>query len=294
MTDSPLRLLMALSLWAGSVVTPVARDGVTDPAVLVGAGDIASCQLEGDSATAALLDGIDGSVFALGDNVYDRGTAEEFAECYTPTWGRHKARTFPTPGNHEYLTEDAAGYFAYFGAAAGDPDEGYYSYDVGSWHIVVLNSNCFAVGGCDAGSEQAAWLREDLRRNSTDCTLAYWHYPRFSSGTHGGTLEMAPIWAILHNAGAEVAIAGHDHLYERFALQDAAGRPDPVRGIRQFIAGTGGASLYDFGEIAPNSEVRRNDTHGVLVLTLHSDRYDWEFVSTDRDGFVDEGTSGCH
>jgi len=168
------------------------------PVVLVGAGDIAACGSSGDEATTALLDAIDGTVFTLGDNVYDSGTRREFAECYDPTWGRHKGRTRPAAGNHDYGTARASGYFGYFGEAAGDPSTGYYSYDLGAWHIVVINSNCEPVGGCQAGSPQEAWLRADLAAHPVDCILAYWHHPRFSSGPHGGTDEMRAIWRALY------------------------------------------------------------------------------------------------
>ncbi|MCH7718695.1 MAG: metallophosphoesterase, partial [Chloroflexi bacterium] len=153
--------------------------------MLVGAGDIASCASSGDEATADLLDGIAGTVVTFGDNAYQSGTESEFADCYEPTWGRHKARTRPAPGNHDYITPGASGYFEYFGAAAGDPSKGYYSYDLGAWHVIAINSNCSQVGGCDAGSPQEQWLRADLAESPTSCTVAYWHHPRFSSSLHG-------------------------------------------------------------------------------------------------------------
>ena len=212
------------------------------PAVLVGAGDIASCGSSGDEATAALLAGIDGTVFTLGDNVYDSGTAAEFATCYDPSWGRYRARTSPAPGNHDYVTANAAGYFGYFGAAAGDPSTGYYAYDLGGWRVVAINSNCAAVGGCQAGSAQERWLRADLAAHPAACTLAYWHHPRFNSGEHGNSAEMQPIWQALYDAGAEVVLSGHDHHYERFAPQAPDGSSDPQRGIREFVVGTGGRS----------------------------------------------------
>jgi hypothetical protein len=266
-----------------------------DP-VLVGAGDIAGCNTTGDEATANLLDGIPGTVFTTGDNAYEDGTSAEFANCYDPTWGHHKARTYPSVGNHEYYTAGASGYFGYFGAAAGDPDKGYYSYDLGSWHVVVLNSNCAAVGGCGAGSPQERWLREDLKAHrAASCTAAYFHHPRFSSGNHGNQPAVGPFWEALHDTGADVVLSGHAHSYERFAAQDPNGQADPAQGIRQFVVGTGGKSLNSFGTVQPNSEARIADTFGVLKLTLHIDGYDWEFVPVSGGTpSSDSGSGQCH
>lgn len=263
--------------------------------VLVGAGDIASCLTEGDEATAQLLDAIDGVVFTLGDHAYEAGTPIEFQACYEPSWGRHKARTRPVPGNHDYLTPAASGYFAYFGARAGDPSRGYYSYDVGSWHIIALNSNCEEVGGCGPGSSQEQWLRADLQaaRHSL-CTLAYWHHPRFSSGPHGGEAALEAFWQALYEHGAELVLAGHDHTYERFAPQKPNGEPDPARGIRQFIVGVGGGSHHRFeGPPAANSELRNDDTFGVLKLTLRPASYEWQFVPVAGSTFTDSGRGRC-
>jgi predicted phosphohydrolase len=264
-----------------------------EAAVLVGAGDIAYCkQIEGARATARLLDAIPGTVFTLGDHAYEDGTAREFAECYDPTWGRHRARTRPAAGNHDYHTPRAAPYFAYFGSAAGEPGKGYYSYDVGAWHVVVLNSNCEEVG-CEAGSSQERWLRADLAAHPTECALAYWHHPRFSSGKHGGAPEMAPLWRALHEAGVELAISGHDHDYERFAPQDADGRLDAARGIRQLVVGTGGKKTRKFKETEPNSEVRETGAFGVLKLTLSPGRYEWTFIPVAGETFTDSGAGVC-
>jgi hypothetical protein len=266
----------------------------TDP-VLVAVGDIASCSSDGDEATAALLDDLPGTIATLGDNVYRNGTPQEFAECYDPSWGRHKDRTRPAPGNHDYETSGAAGYFDYFGAAAGEPGKGYYSYDLGTWHIVVLNSNCSQVGGCGDGSSQEQWLREDLAAHPATCTLAYWHHPLFSSGTeHGGDEAMRPIWHVLYDAGADVVLVGHEHNYERFAPLDPTGATDPERGIRQFVVGTGGKSLYRFGEPLPASEVRNAEAMGVLKLRLHATGYDWQFVPVPGALFDDTGAWPCH
>jgi hypothetical protein len=264
------------------------------PATLVAAGDVASCDSSGDEATARLVDRIPGAVAALGDTAYPDGSTSDFDRCYAPSWGRFKDRTRPAPGNHEYQTRGAAGYFRYFGAAAGDPRRGYYSYDLGSWHIVVLNSNCW-VAGCGRGSGQERWLRADLRASPRRCTLAYWHHPLFTSGAnHGPETTVRPLFQALYDHGAEVVLAGHNHNYERFAPQDPAGHSDPARGIRSFVVGTGGASHYQFGAVAANSEVRSADTFGVLRLTLGDGRYDWRFVPVAGRSFTDRGSGTCH
>lgn len=256
------------------------------PEVFVGAGDIAMCDANSE-ATARLLDGIGGTVFTLGDNAYFSGTAAEFRDCYNPTWGRHRSRTRPTPGNHEYGSPGAAPYFDYFGASAGPRGLGYYGFDIGGWHAIALNSNI------DVGSEsaQAAWLRSDLASSRARCTIAYWHHPLFTSGPDGDSPRMRDFWRILYDAGAEIIMTGHEHLYERFAPQSPDGAADPVRGIRQFIVGTGGAFLYQPVAIRANSDVRIS-TFGVLKLTLSADRYDWEFVSVT--GPRDSGSGSCH
>ncbi|MBA2254510.1 MAG: metallophosphoesterase [Chloroflexi bacterium] len=271
----------------------VVRAGGPDP-VLVGAGDIASCDRTTDSATATLLDGVVGTVITTGDLAYDRGTAAEFAACYAPTWGRVKSRTRPTPGNHEYYTTAAAGYFGYFGSAAGAPDKGWYAYDLGTWRIYALNSNCAAVGGCDEGSPQLAWLRADLAARPRACVAAYWHHPRFSSGPHGNNMDVAPLFAELHAAGADVVMTGHDHDYERFALQSPSGEADASTGVRQFVVGTGGNGLYPWGTFKPNSEIRQNTSFGVLELTMRSGAYDWRFLPVAGGMFTDSGTATCH
>lgn len=254
--------------------------------VFVGAGDIAMCDKNAED-TARILDNIPGTVFTLGDNAYFVGSAQEYRDCYHPTWGRHRARTRPVPGNHEYETAGAEPYFAYFGSRAGPAGLGYYSYDLGEWHIVALNSQVPA----GAGSAQERWLREDLASSGARCTLAYWHYPLFTSGPNGRHLEMRDLWRTLQEAGAEVVMTGHEHFYERFAPQDDAGRPDPVRGMRAFVVGSGGALLYQPVMVAANSEVRLS-TFGVLKLTLAPGRYDWEFLPVSGAG--DTGSGQCH
>jgi hypothetical protein len=264
--------------------------------VIVAAGDIADCASEGDEATARLVGGIEGTVLTLGDNAYEDGTAHDFEECYEPTWGQFEARTRPSPGNHEYRTEGASAYFDYFGDAAGDPDEGYYSYDVGAWHIVALNSNCSEVLRCGPGSPQGRWLEEDLAANYEEaCTLAYFHHPLFTSGEYRPGIErMKRLWEILYAAGVDVVLNGHDHNYQRFAPQDPEGRVDPEDGIRQFVVGTGGGSLYEIPDPIANTEVYNDDTYGVLELTLHPKRYEWEFVPVEGESFTDSGAAQCH
>ena len=263
--------------------------------VLVGAGDIADCRdLSGAEATAKLLDQIPGTVMAVGDLAYPDSTKENF-QCYDQTWGRQKARTRPAPGNHEFHSSAATPYFDYFGSAAGAPGDGFYSYGLGAWHIVVLNSECVDVGGCGAGSREEKWLRADLAAHPSYCTLAYWHKPLFSSGgAHGNDLEVTPLWQALYDAGADVVIGGHDHNYERFAPQNPQGEPDTARGIREFVVGTGGKNLRPFGPTKANSEVRNNEAFGVLKLTLRARGYDWQFISQAGKSFTDTGTADCH
>lgn len=264
-------------------------------AVLVGAGDIADCtDLTGAEATAKLLEKIPGTVMAVGDLAYPDGSAANFA-CYDKTWGRVKNRTRPAPGNHEFHSTGATYYFQYFGAAAGDASKGYYSYELGSWHVVSLNSECEQVGGCGPGSAQEKWLREDLAAHPVACTLAYFHKPLFSSGgKHGDDLTVKPLWDALYQAGADVVVSGHDHDYERFAPQTPEAKADPARGIREFVVGTGGKNHRPFEAPHANSEVRNADTFGVLKLTLGDGRYKWEFVPVDGGTFRDAGEGSCH
>jgi hypothetical protein len=274
------------------VVTTTVPPTTPDP-VLLAAGDIGDCASAGDEATAALLDTLDGTVAALGDTAYLEGTAQQFADCYDPNWGRHRARTRPAVGNHEYRTAGAGPYFAYFGAAAGEPGKGYYSYDLGEWHVVVLNSNCTFVS-CAAGSAQERWLRADLAADTSACTLAYWHHPLFTSAAnHTGATATRPLYQALYDDRVELLLTGHNHNYERFAPQDPQGRRDATRGVRQFVVGTGGAFHYEFGATQPNSEVRDATAYGVLRLTLRAGGYDWLFVPEAGRSFTDAGTAGC-
>ena len=269
--------------------TPTPPPAAGPTVSFVGAGDIAACGSGEAEATARLLDGLPGTVFTLGDNVYMEGSAQTYRDCYGPTWGRHRARTRPTAGNHDWNSDGGAAYFDYFGPAAGPRGLGYYSYELGSWHILALNSNLHG----NAGSAQHAWVQADLTANRSQCTLAYWHHPRFSSGPNGSDTNMRDIWRLLQNAGAELVLSGHDHGYERFAPQDADGRLDPARGIRQFVVGTGGYRLYEQRGGLPNVDMRDDRTWGVLNLTLHPSGYTWEFVPIAGQSFRDNGTAAC-
>lgn len=259
-------------------------------AIMVGAGDIGWCGSDGrPDLTAALLDGIPGTVFTTGDNAYMNGSAEAFRRCYEPSWGRHRTRTRPTAGNHDYETPGAAGYYGYFGPTAGPAGLGYYAYRAGAWHVLALNSQL----DVSAGSAQLAWLRSELAANPTRCTLAYFHEPLFGSGTNGSDPRMREAWRVLYDAGADVVVSGHNHSYERFAEQDPDGRPDAGRGIREFVVGTGGAPVTGFPAVQPNSEAR-GSTWGVLKLTLRSSDYRWEFVPVAGASFSDAGAGTCH
>jgi hypothetical protein len=291
--------MVLLALLGTILALGCAPERPTGPPVVVAAGDIADCNKKGDEETTRLVDAMQSAtVLALGDLAYPDGTAEEFAECYGPTWGQFKERTEPIPGNHEYETEGASAYFDYFGDAAGNPDKGYYSYDLGSWHIVALNSNCGeGEVRCGPGSAQTEWLKEDLAANADEgrCTLAYMHHPRFSSGEeHGSTPKLEPLWEALYEAGAEVVLSAHEHNYERFAPQDPNGKADPERGIRQFVVGTGGRSHYPIREPIANSEVYNDETYGVLKLTPRPEGYEWRFLPVEGETFTDSGSARCH
>ena len=257
--------------------------------VVLAAGDIAGTG-GGAKATARLLDRLEGTILTLGDHAYPDGTSSDFSQRYHPTWGRHKARTRPCPGNHDYESGGARPYYRYFGANAGPAGRGYYSFDLGDWHIISLNSNI----AMRAGSAQERWLRADLEANQKDCILAFWHHPRFSSGTHGSSTEPQPLYQALYEAGAEIVLVGHDHNYQRFAPQTPGGRADPERGIRHFVVGTGGASHYRFKRPIANTEAYDTSTYGVLKLTLGAGTYSWEFVPVAGETYTDTGNGTCH
>jgi uncharacterized protein YjdB len=259
-------------------------------ATLLAAGDIAYCDEDGDEQTAALLDNLAGTIITLGDMAYEDGTLAEFQNCYGPSWGRHKARTRPSPGNHEYHSSNAQGYFDYFGAAAGEVGKGYYSFDLGDWHIIALNYYV----STSSSSPQITWLKADLAANQKKCVLAYWHRPRFSSGHHGSSTSPNAFVQPLYDAGADVVLVSHDHIYERFAPMRPDGTADAVRGIRHFTVGTGGAPLTEINTPVAGSEVRNNTAHGILKLTLRADGYDWQFVPVAGKTFTDTGSGTCH
>ena len=253
--------------------------------VMVGAGDIASCYYNSDEATAKLLDKISGAVFTTGDLAYLDGTYSEFTKCYHPTWGRHKNRTRPVPGNHEYNTSGAAGYFRYFSNT-----RSYYAYNLGNWRIYALNSEI----DVSATSPQVKWLKQDLAANPKLCVLAYWHRPRWSSGKHHGSdPKYQALWATLYNAGAELVLNGHEHNYERFKQMNGSGVAVP-KGLREIIVGTGGAPLSGFDAIRATSEARNANTHGVLKLVLNASSYTWRFIPVAGKTFTDSGTTNCH
>ena len=299
MRRPPLRT--AAALLAAVAVNAAAADpdkGIT----VYAAGDIARCAYRdaaysGAADTAAtvaagLAQDPEAVVLTLGDLTYPRGAMKEFTDCYAPTWGRFKDRTWPAPGNHEYYTPGAKPYFEWWGARAG---RGYYSFELGTWHIISLDSNL-------APAQHAAqldWLRADLAAHPARCTLAYWHHPLYSSGGHGSIPKMRDAWQLLYAAGAELVLSGHDHDYERFAPQDADGRLDPTHGIRQFVVGTGGAYPTPFLFTVAHSEVRDSNRTGVLRLRLYTGGYGWEFVESTRLASFsiappDRGSAACH
>ena len=294
-----LRAAAALALF---VCVSAHAAGVDEGISVYAAGDIARCaypdpaySVAADTAAtvaAGLAQDPRAVVLALGDLTYPVGAAKEFTDCYAPTWGRFKDRTWPAPGNHEYYTPGAKPYFAYWGARAG---RGYYSFELGTWHIISLDSNLAPA----AHAAQLDWLRADLAAHPAHCTLAYWHHPLYSSGGHGSVPKMRDAWKLLYDAGAELVLSGHDHDYERFAPQDADGRLDPARGIRQFVVGTGGAYPTPFLLTVAHSEVRDSNRTGVLRLQLYAGGYGWEFVESTRLSSFgvappDRGSAACH
>jgi acid phosphatase type 7 len=262
--------------------------------VLVGAGDISHCENDNDEDTARLVEGIEGTVFTTGDNVYEDATDRTFRECYHPTWGRFRDRTRPVPGNHDYHVEDGAAYYRYFGEAAGRPGEGWYTYDLGPWRIYALNTNCSAIGGCGPDSPQTTWLREDLEARPNRCTIAIFHHPRWATGHHGDSDFVDDIWEALDDAGVELVLNGHEHHYERYAPRRPDGTVDHERGIRQIIVGTGGRSRNGFESEDQASEIRSDDAYGVLKLSLRDDEYRWRFIPVPRHDFTDSGSDRCH
>jgi hypothetical protein len=271
-------VILAAALATAALLAPAPAASV------VAVGDVASCRSQGDEATAAVAAKLPGTIALLGDVVYESGTDAEFARCFGPSWGRLKGRIRPAPGNHEYGTGGAAGYFRYFGRAAGDPRRGYYVYRLGEWQVVVLNTNCSRAGGCGVGSPQERWLRGVLSASRSRCTLAYGHHPRLSSGFHGPDRSIQPLWRALQDGRVELYLAGHDHHYERF---------DPSLGLRQVVVGTGGRSHYPAIRRVGGSRARWAGGYGVLTLTLRGDAYDWRFVPVAGETYVDAGSGSC-
>ena len=271
--------------------------------VILAAGDIGDCARTSDNATGALLQTLEGIVMPLGDNAYLSGTPTEFSNCYDPAWGQAKDRTRPVAGNHDYYNprpdsvKNADGYFGYFGAAAGNPAKGYYSYTLGSWLVIVLNTGTEAPAYIAAGSTQEQWLRAELASHTQQCVVAMFHHPQFSTVSPRPFIreETTPLWNALYEGGADLVLNGHDHTYQRYAPMKPDGTPDAAFGIRQITVGTGGGEgLYAFGATVPTLEVRNNDTFGVLKLTLKNGGYDWRFMPTAGGTFTDSGSGTCH
>ena len=258
------------------------------PVTILAAGDIGQCGQPGPALTARLLDQLPGIVLALGDLAYMNGTYRQFIDCYAPTWGRHRDRTRPAPGNHDYETAGASGYFAYFEDLAGPEGDGFYSFVAGGWRVISLNSNV----PMGPGSPQHAWLQHELQAPAR-CTLAYWHHPLISSGPNGDNPNTKPLWDLLYAANADVVLVGHDHIYERFVPQDPEGRMDRDRGLRQFVVGTGGASLTGVVSRRPNSAASHVG-YGVLKMVLGDNRYEWQFMPVEGTAFSDAGFDVCH
>jgi acid phosphatase type 7 len=276
-----LTLALVLTITGGR---PISASAVGETVVLVGAGDISKCSNDNDTKTAKLLEGISGTVFTTGDNVYESGTASQYTNCYKPTWGKYKNRTKPVPGNHDYQTAGATGYFNYFGVPK------YYAYNSGDWRIYALNSEI----DTSATSAQVKWLKADLANNPKKCVMAYWHRPRWSSGSqHGNDSKVQALWNVLYDAKAELVINGHSHNYERFGPMNKSGLAVDG-GLREIVVGTGGASLNGFSSILPASRARNASTYGVVKLTLRPGSYDWKFIPIAGKSYTDSGTTKCH
>jgi hypothetical protein len=257
---------------------------------VIAVGDLTECPRQ-EHSVADLAARLPGAILAVGDIVDPDGSAAHYEECFEPIWGDLKSRIWPVPGNHDYVTEGADPYFSYFGERAGAPGAGYYAMDLGAWRVIGLNSMCQPIGGCTANSDQARWLAIELAEHPSQCILAFWHHPLRSSG-NGDSDRTQAFWDLLFRAGADVIVNGHDHHYERFEPMTPDGEV-ATGGIRQFTVGTGGGSLTRAERVEPQSAVVSNASHGVLMLTLHPDSYDWEFVPADSGGFTDRGHGEC-
>lgn len=293
-------LIIVLAIGCGGAADDVEPPPPADragAALLLAAGDIAECENEGDEATARILAAHPMATIAtLGDNAYPHGTPEEFERCYGPSWGRYRSRTRPATGNHDYATPKARGHDEYFGERDGPSGRFYYSYGLGDWHVVVLNSDCWRIAGCGRDDPQARWMREDLRKHPKRCTLAYWHRPPFSSGRYGdpeNTERVRALWQVAVEEGVDVVLVGHEHSYERFAPMDGDGNSDRD-GPRLFVVGTGGGNLRQYERPPlPTTEVRNGNTWGVLRLTLRHRDYDWKFLPVPGSEFTDAGKATC-
>jgi hypothetical protein len=313
-----MRILCGLALFAAVASMPVSKAVAAGDPVIAASGDIAcdpaNSSFKGGLGTSSqcrqkytsdlLVGQTLAAVLPLGDNQYECAGTQAFSSSYDPSWGRVKDISHPVAGNHEYSTSGgtdcdstgkALGYFNYFGSAAGDPSKGYYSYNIGAWHLIALNTgNCSKIGGCGSGKPEEVWLRNDLASNPAVCTLAYWHQPRFSSNLSSPNSASSTFWKDLYDAGADVILNGHIHNYERFAPQTPSGVSDPSTGIREFVVGVGGRSAASITTSnASNSEIR-GKTYGVLDLTLHPTSYDWQFLPEAGKTFTDAGSSVCH
>lgn len=283
-------IILYLGISLGLDLTLYAQTGDT---TIAAAGDIATASTGGKHAlTAAVVGSINpNAVLVLGDNQYPDGLLADYNNFFNGTWGKYKSKMHPVPGNHEYHVLNAQGYFDYFNGVgvntgmAGERGKGYYSYNLGSWHLIALNSEAMS-------STQNAWLENDLNNTTAACVLAYWHSPRWSSGTHGSNAKTAPFVDALYRHKADVILTGHDHTYERFGPQNPQGAEDTTSGIREFVAGMGGAGLYAFTTIAANSQFRNNTQWGVLKMSLRTGNYDWTFYGTGNQ-VLDSGSSNC-
>ncbi|WP_165794866.1 metallophosphoesterase family protein [Solimicrobium silvestre] len=296
----PLALLAStLIAHANTAPTTPSTESRDATITVYAAGDIADCRTKKSTArsiatatliNAGIADDPQAIVLTMGDHTYPVGVQAEFETCYQPSWGKFKDRTYPSPGNHEYYSPNGIGYYQYFGEAAGSQRQSYYSVNKGAWHIISLNSNL----NKEDLQTQLDWLAQDLKKNRSACTLAYWHHPVYSSGLHGNNKHMKPVWEMLMAAKADVILSGHDHHYERFALQNSQGDEDIQTGIREFIVGTGGAKLAPVFWKKSNSEIVNTNTNGVLKLLLKKQGYEWQFLPIEGSSFTDQGSTACH
>jgi len=296
-----------LTVLSAPVMLSAQPDALGEPFTVAAVGDIAcrptSSSFNGGLGTSTecrqkyvadlIATAAPDAVLVLGDNQYDTGSLSDYNASYANSFGSLLDKTYPVPGNHEYRTAAAAGYYAYFGARAGDAAKGYYSTDLGGWHVIALNSNCEAIGGCSTSSPQGVWLAADLAASSASCTLAFMHHPRYNAGEHAGRGGLNGLWTLLYRAHADIVLAGHEHSYERFQLMGPSSVPDPVNGIRSWVVGTGGKSLYASTLVSPFAEVTDRSSYGALFLTLGDGSYSWEFRSESYAGFSDSGSETC-